>query len=212
MIIDIDSNQLEIGMYVILVDSLFENPFWKTEFVIEKQKQIQKIINAGIKKVKVDTEKGKKYVDANGLKSAVNKVEVSSKPQEKEPATPPDKWEPAKFMPPKLVEAFKDVNLPPADRAKVVHDYSIEMMKNILERPTAETIAATKEGVAEIVDAIMNEGETCDNLTKIVSHDFYTYTHSVNVGIKSVLLAKSFYGDSGVHDMHELGAGFFFMM
>ncbi|MGR3179269.1 MAG: HD-GYP domain-containing protein [Candidatus Anammoxibacter sp.] len=137
-------------------------------------------------------------------------IDVKGRPeQEKEPATPPDKWEPEKFMPPKLVETFKDVSLPPADRARVVRDYSIEMMKNILESPTAENITATKEGVAEIVDVIMNEGETCENLAKIVSHDFYTYTHSVNVGIKSLLLAKEFYGDSGAHDMHELGAGFF---
>ncbi|MCH7552016.1 HD-GYP domain-containing protein, partial [Patescibacteria group bacterium] len=40
-------------------------------------------------------------------------------------------------------------------------------------------------------------------------HDFYTYTHSVNVGILSVSLSKNLYKGSTDHNMHELGAGFF---
>ena len=31
---------------------------------------------------------------------------------------------------------------------------------------------------------------TADYLSKITSHDYYTYTHSVNVGMLSILLAK----------------------
>lgn len=243
MIIDLKSEKLEVGMYIILSDTLFDNPFWKSHFVIKNQSQIQKILKAQIKQVKVDTEKCAKNIEIKQTVSVIsplNKpvedkkataqpesaevstpqaetkpvaapvIEVKGHPaHEKEPATPPDKWEPNKFMPPQLVEAFKDKNLPVSERSKVVHDYSREMMKNILESPTPENIAATKDGVAEIVDIIMNENETCESLTKIVSHDFYTYTHSVNVGIKSVLLAKEFYGDSSTHDMHELGAGFF---
>ncbi len=206
MIINLDSNKLEIGMSILLPTSLFENPFWTSEFIIENQNQIQKIINSKLKKVKVDTERSKLRVEMYNT----NVIEVKEiYKEEKEPVTPPDKWEPERFMPSKLVEAFKDKKMEPSDRSKVVNEYSREMMKNVIEDPTAENIEASKKGIAEIVDVIMSENETCDNLAKIVSHDFYTYTHSVNVGIKSILLAKEFYGNSDVHDIHELGAGFF---
>ncbi len=260
MIIDMASDKLEIGMYIILPDSLLENPFWKSKFEIKNEKQIKKILKAGINNIKVDTEKCKINIpipetvtvveassqaegekaaeppaaetvievaapEANPVKeppkqdkkepaAAVAKTPVITvkeppKQDKKEPASPPDKWDPEKFMPPQLVEAFKDTSMPPADRAKVVQDYSTEMMKNILDNPTEDNLTATKDGIYDMVDLIMNEGETCDSLTKLVSHDFYTYTHSVNVGLKSMLLAKEFYGDSSTHDMHELGAGFF---
>ena len=38
---------------------------------------------------------------------------------------------------------------------------------------------------------------------------FYTYTHSVNVGLLAVSMAKVLFRGSSGHDMHELGAGFF---
>ena len=206
MIINLDSDKLEIGMFIILPDSLFDNPFWASEFVIENQHQIQKIIKSNLKTVRVDTEKSKLVVEMHNTN--VIKVKKTYK-DKKEPATSSDKWEPERFMSPQLVEAFKNTKMAPSDRSKIVNDYSREMMKNIIENPTAENITASKKGIAEIVDVIMNEDETCDNLVKIVSHDFYSYTHSVNVGIKSVLLAKEFYGDSAIHDMHELGYAFF---
>ncbi|RMD54780.1 MAG: HD-GYP domain-containing protein [Nitrospirae bacterium] len=56
---------------------------------------------------------------------------------------------------------------------------------------------------------ILSDNETSKCLLEITSHDYYTYTHSVNVGVLSVLLAKTFYLYSDAHDMYELGAGFF---
>jgi len=46
-------------------------------------------------------------------------------------------------------------------------------------------------------------------LVKITDHDLYTYTHSVNVGILSLLLAKRYLGSFSDHDLRELGVGFF---
>ena len=47
------------------------------------------------------------------------------------------------------------------------------------------------------------------HLLRITSHDFYTFTHSVNVGFFGILLTKHFFKDSYAHNMHELGAGYF---
>lgn len=221
MIIDLDSNRLEVGMFIMLPDGLLDNPFWKSKFELKADKQINKIIKAGIKRVKVDTEKSSIEVKVEAALESIEfecekdedktppiKVSEPERPKIVEPVVP-DKWEPEKFMPLELVEAVKDKSMPANERAKVIQNYSTEMMKNILNNPSKENITATKEGIVDIVDIIMNEDETSLNLMKIVSHDFYTYTHSVNVGVKAILLAKAFYGDSGHHDMHELGAGFF---
>jgi HD-GYP domain-containing protein (c-di-GMP phosphodiesterase class II) len=56
---------------------------------------------------------------------------------------------------------------------------------------------------------IIADDATSKELLKITSYDYYTYTHSVNVGVFSVLLAKHLFKGSDAHNMHELGAGFF---
>lgn len=217
MIINIKTEILKVGMFVDFTDSFIDNPFWKNRFELTSDKEINKILKAGIKNINIDTAKCK--IDINDILNS-NKEEktivelradkqVTKEIRPGEMVTPPGVWEPEKYLPPEVVHAVKDKNVPPKERSKAIQDYSLRMMRNIMEEPTSENISATKEGINDIVDIIMNEDETCDNLTKIISHDFYTYIHSVNVGVKSVLLSKKFYGKSGAHDMHDLGAGFF---
>jgi len=82
-------------------------------------------------------------------------------------------------------------------------------MNRLLENPTSKAIGEGKKGIANVVDMILSDNETSSRLMDITSHDFYTYSHSVNVGILSVLLSKKLYTGSTDHDMHKLGAGFF---
>ena len=63
--------------------------------------------------------------------------------------------------------------------------------------------------IYSIVDHILADDGTAAALSRITSHDYYTYTHSVNVGLFSVLLAKAVFKSGHDHDMRELGAGFF---
>jgi HD-GYP domain-containing protein (c-di-GMP phosphodiesterase class II) len=56
---------------------------------------------------------------------------------------------------------------------------------------------------------VFSQDDTSHYLLRITSHDFYTYTHSVNVGIFGIMLAKQLFRRSNAHNMHELGAGFF---
>lgn len=239
MIVSIKTDKLKIGMFVDLSKAWLENPFWKDQFLITSEEEIKRIINAGIKEVNIDTSKGITIEDSTNKKalaiSAQNKEiltgtkeiivdkkvdrktieDTGTKGSEgltinKSPTTvAPTKWEPEKFMPKDLVQAVEDKRLPSEKRAKVVYTYSLEIMKHILETPTAETICAAKEGIAQIVDVILHEDETAQRLFKVASHDFYTYTHSVNVGVKSILIARALFKRSSNHNMHELGNGFF---
>ena len=250
MIVKLGTNKLKIGMFIDLSEYWVENPFWKNQFEISTEKDIQKIIKAGIKSVNVNTIKSKVKVEAtqnnqrivinketiknakevaNNLtqigkehKSKINKLKkeantnrlkvISINTQKDNVVDKPSKsieWNPEKFMSASLIDTFRDKSLPPNDRAKAVEAYSMEIMKNVLESPSAEVITSTKKGISEIVEVILHENDTANALTKIVSHDYYTYTHSVNVGIKAILLAKRLYRNSDKHDMNELGAGFF---
>ena len=94
-------------------------------------------------------------------------------------------------------------------KAAKVQENSFSMMKNLLENPSAENIKEAKRGIYAVVDLILKDQDTLQHLINITSYDFYTYSHSVEVGILSVALAKSLFHDVKDHDFHALGAGFF---
>ncbi len=183
-------------MYVVIPSSWLKPPFLSREFKITSQEQIDKITNFGLASIVIDTEKGE------GRESATPGKEISA-------STPPRTWEPDKLVPPELREAIHDKKLPPMTKSKIVYQCSLDLMGRLFEDPKTENIREAKAGITEIVDLVISDDATSAALLKITSHDFYTYTHSVNVGVLSVLLCKSIFGRSDAHDLHELGAGFF---
>ena len=296
MIINLPSEKLKIGMLVDLSDYWLINPFWKDQFVINSDKQIKRIISAGIKNVKVDTHnsnikietalktdikpaakddvnmqpsKEKSLIDtfeetdhesaSEREKSLINTfkeldqkesidVRISTPPENdgtpaeadanqengssaatittkhendvkvhldnaeaKEDENNDDQTSPFSntLVDTEVAQALEDKSLSPDNRAKAVHKYAISLIENLLCSPTVEAIGESKKGISSLVDIILEEDETAQNLIKIISHDHYTYTHSVNVGVKSVLLAKKLYKSADKELMDELGAGFF---
>jgi len=193
----INTDNLKVGMYVILPVSWYQHPFVKNEFLINSKEQIEKISESGITEVILDTKRSK--LSANQKTSdPQSESEQTVKPTTSRTVVPDGLW-----------HAIHDVNLPPQDKARAVRAHSITMISNLLENPTAENIQDVKKGIAEIVDLILTDDETSLCLLSITSHDFYTYTHSVNVGFLAVSLSKSLFKKSVAHNMHELGAGFF---
>ncbi len=197
MITTIKAQNLRVGMFVVLPLSWFKHPFLKNQFLISSKDQIDKIQKSGLKEVKIDTSRGKPVED------------VASLSHETPIQKPPEKWEPEKNINSELKEVISDKNMPPDKKAKVVYKSSLEVMNKLFANPTADVIGDTKKVVFQIVDLILSDDDTALNLLKITSHDFYTYTHSVNVGVLAISLSKKLYKDSASHNMHELGAGFF---
>jgi len=170
-----------------------DHPFLKNQFLLTSQDQIRKILDAGITEVRVDLSKSRIADSEEG-------------PLQKAAATAPPK---SKVVPEKLREAIFDRSLAPEVKAQKVHEYSGEMIRNLLENPSSENIRETKRAVADVVDLILDDMETSHHLMMITDHDYYTYTHSVHVGVLSICLAKNLFKRSDAHDLHELGAGFF---
>ncbi len=185
---------LAVGMYIMLPVSWFKHPFLKNEFIIKSQDQIDKIIDHGITEIVINTDKG----------------EWTDLPPVGPPTiVPPKTWSPETLVPPEFREIIHDLSLPPEIKSKLVYEASRVLVERLFEDPRAENIREAKKNISEIVDLIIADDVTSRELLKITCYDFYTYTHSVNVGVFSVLLAKSAFKGSDAHDMHELGAGFF---
>lgn len=200
MLKTINARDLKVGMYVILSQKwfTFDHPFLRNQFKIKSQEQIDRIIDYGIVNVLIDTEKSSQTVENI---ETVTETDVN--------ITIPEKWEPEKLIPEEFRDVINDKSLPPEEKAKAIYRLSLDVMNKLLKSPSAQHIKEFKEGIADMVDLIIVDDETSGCLLNITSHDFYTYTHSVNVGVYSILLSKALFKNSTVHNMRELGAGFF---
>ncbi|MBF0516048.1 MAG: DUF3391 domain-containing protein [Nitrospirae bacterium] len=189
---------LKAGMYVKISEAWLKHPFLRNEFIISSDSQIRQIIDHGIEIVSIDPTKS--------VMSIENLENISHSDKD---LTPPTRWNPEKLMSADLKEAIQDTRMAKEDKAKRVYESSLQMMGKLLDSPTAENIKQSKEAIADLVDMILREPDTSGYLLNITFHDFYTYTHSVNVGILSIMVSKEIFKNSDAHDMHELGAGFF---
>lgn len=185
---------LRLGMYVHMPLSWDAHPFLRNKFLLNSPSQIKKIIEYGITEVLIDPKKSRVLVEPSA-----KTVERRGELKKSEPFAAPEK----------LREAIHDPSLPAPEKSRIVRDNTMVLMDNLLRAPTKENIQETKETIAELVEMILTDDETAGYLTKITSYDYYTYSHSVNVGFLAISLSKVLFRHSDDHDMYELGAGFF---
>ncbi len=192
---------LKVGMFIHIPLPWYRHPFLKSSFRISSDRQIKKIAANGIHIVEF---KDKEIKNVQSEKK-VRKPEIVIEAEQAE--------DQSGTLNRSIITEFKDVvrdkNIPASQKSKLVYKASIQLMSSLLKSPTAENISDFKDVTSNIVDLILSDNETSNYLLGITAHDFYTYTHSVNVGVLSILLSKSLFGGSDKHDMHELGAGFF---
>ncbi len=205
-------DELKIGMYVDLSGSWMKHDFLKNKFIISSNDQIAHLKSRKFSEVMIDPEKtihtitDIDAVSHNAMEQSGQPATESALEVESEPGFPA---KPRGRMSDELKEAIRDQSRTDEEKAKVVYQSSLEIMGDLFKSPTVENIKTTKSDIFGIVDLILSEDQTADHLLQLTSHDFYTYTHSVNVGVLAVMLVKALYRNSNAHDMHELGAGFF---
>jgi HD-GYP domain-containing protein (c-di-GMP phosphodiesterase class II) len=197
-LVTVEVGELKVGMYVIMPTSWGGHPFLKNEFILSSKKQVEKIIQYGIKNVRVNVRKS--------LIPVAPTVIPSEDGNASEEAPAPDTQD-AIFD--ELYDVIHDSSISAKDRSRLVRKNSLHMMDNLLQAPSAENIRKSKKAIAEIVELILNDDQAAEGLITITDHDYYTYTHSVNVGLWAISLAKELFRHSYAHDLHELGAGFF---
>ena len=192
----VTSDELKTGMYVILPLAWHQHPFLKNHFLIESDSEIRKIRELDVKSIPIDPTKSRT-------------VETPSAEQPRLPVVPDERKPAPAVTSDDLITTIQDRSLPRESKSWLVHQHSITMMKNLLENPTAQNIKEAKKGISEVVSLILTDDAILHYLLDITSHDFYTYTHSVSVGVLGIALAKSLFRNSDAHDMQALGVGFF---
>jgi putative nucleotidyltransferase with HDIG domain len=102
---------------------------------------------------------------------------------------------------------LEDPDLPIAEKCEVLYDSAQGLVADILEDTgSRELMIRSKELVASTVDFMTRERHAFQYLIQLVSYDYYTYTHSVNVSIFSIALAQRL-GDFDSVALRELGEG-----
>lgn len=190
----VSSAALEIGMYVILPLAWHQHPFLKNHFLIESQSEIDKIRELGTDGIKMDPSRSR-------LAGKIATVQAQDCTGLRDPAP--------KVVTDELIATIHDQSLPPKTKSSLVRQHSITVMKNLLDNPSAQNMKEVQKGISEVVNLILTDDDTLHYLLDITSHDFYTYTHSVSVGVLAIALSKKLFSDSTNHDMKALGMGFF---
>jgi HD-GYP domain-containing protein (c-di-GMP phosphodiesterase class II) len=187
---------LELGMYVFIPLSWYKHPFLKNQFRITEKREIDKIKLFGLKKIQIDP--ARSVVGERHEKTEAPGQQKSSESNEQQIE-----------MTKELISSIQDKGLSFKQKAEKVQENSYSMMKNLLDNPSAENIKEAKKGIYAVVDLILKDQDTLQHLINITSYDYYTYSHSVEVGVLSVALAKSLFSETRGHDFYALGAGFF---
>ena len=109
-----------------------------------------------------------------------------------------------------LTSILQDTQVAVEEKSELLYVSSMNMVKDVLADPrSGEVLPRTKSMVENSVAFLFHQENALQNLMRVSSYDYYTYTHSVNVGVFSIMLAKHLFKGSDAHNMHELGAGFF---
>jgi len=112
-----------------------------------------------------------------------------------------------KYIEANIHEIILDKEIPEQAKAGIVYDSTKLLIKEVLEDPTrGENIRRSQAMVESEVTYILRGPEAFHNLLRVMSFDYYTYTHSVNVCTFSVAFAR-FLGYTDEELLNHLGTG-----
>lgn len=95
------------------------------------------------------------------------------------------------------------------EKAIMLRESSLTLIEELFESPDIDkALIETKEIVHQFVDLMGSEPEAMAHLIGLSSHDFYTYTHSLDVGIYCLGLSKVLGFDNA--QLLEMGQGALF--
>lgn len=168
-------SQLRIGMYVDkLGGNWLDHPFWRTAFNLIDPRDLKAILDAGIKDVWIDTDKGK---DIEMDASPEPRVEI---PEKVEPASASHEEEP---VPLEDELAFARDTLNRARDATISMFQEARMGHSIKIAEAAPLVEEISRSVARNPGAMLS-------LTRLKNKDDYTYLHSVAVCALMIALGK----------------------
>jgi putative nucleotidyltransferase with HDIG domain len=117
-----------------------------------------------------------------------------------------------KYLESNFQDIISDTRISSDEKAKIVYSSATNLVKDLFDDPKVGNIERTKTFAYNMVDYILMEGSAARNLLKIAVHEYYTYTHSVNVAAVGTLFAKNLgFGDDDLKRfctgilLHDIG-------
>lgn len=108
-----------------------------------------------------------------------------------------------------IFESMNSDTLEPKAKARILRDTSLALVEEIYEKKDiGEALNDSKEVVTNLVSLLETNPESIDDLVQLSSHDFYTFNHSLDVGVYSMGIAKLIGYNS--EELVELGRGALF--
>jgi putative nucleotidyltransferase with HDIG domain len=94
-------------------------------------------------------------------------------------------------------------------KATILRESSLTLIEELFESPDIKrALEESREIIGEFIDLMGREPDAMAHLIGLSTHDFYTYTHSLDVGIYSLGLAKMM--SFSKTDLQKMGEGALF--
>lgn len=91
----------------------------------------------------------------------------------------------------KIKRVLADETIPIQTRNKIVYNTTNSLVKTLFESEiTKEKIQDTKNSVMTMLNSVIHEGVAVRSMIDVISYDYYTYTHCVNVAVYCTGLGK----------------------
>ena len=108
-----------------------------------------------------------------------------------------------------LQSIVSDESVPVERRCQIVYTTATHIMQQVFEDDrTAESVKRAEHIISPTVSMILSGEEALRNMIHLTSHDYYTYTHSVNVCVFATALATKVCPDMLIDQIERLGQGF----
>ena len=174
MIKKINKSDVQLGMYIHEIrGDWMEHPFWRKSFMLDQQKDLDKLISSGIKGIWIDTSKGLDVEVEEFVAEIPSSPQVESPPVKK-PVTP--------------VSLEKEM-----DVAKKLHGKTKEMVVSMfsdVRMGKAIEIHEATSMVDEIQQSMERNRNAMMSLVRLKSANEYTYLHSVAVCVLMIAVGK----------------------
>lgn len=111
------------------------------------------------------------------------------------------------YMENSLESILKSDLVPMGKKAEILYESAINVVEDVFANPrSGEIIQRSRQLINHSVDFILSDAKAYVNLLKIRRHDYYTFTHSVNVCTFLVSLAQNL-GIDNKKTLLEIGEG-----
>ena len=169
-----------------------KHPFFNKTAKITSQKMLEKVVNAGILELFIDTDKGVDLLDEKAEKE--QKMKVQNKLNE--------------IAEMKLEEVASVPLEKEIEKAKEIKDEAKNTVQNIMEEIRFGKPIKTEQAenvVDKMVDSIFRNQDALISLGRIKKTDEYTYLHSMSVCVLMISFGKHLGFDT--RQLREIGIG-----